>query len=56
MLEGPKELTLQALSPKQRGYRGFYTWTGVITRVFGFAGVRAIAKSRTRVSEISSSS
>ena len=56
MLEGPEELTLQALNPEQRGYRGFYTWTGVIKQVFGFAGVRAMAKSRTRVSEISSSS
>ena len=56
MLGGPEELTLQTLSPKQRGYRVFYTWTGMIKWVCGFAGARVIAKSRTRVSEISSSS
>ena len=56
MLEGPKELTLQALSPKQRGYRVFYTWTGMIKQAFGFASIREIAKSRKKVSEISSSS
>ena len=53
---GQEELTLQALSPKQRGYRVFYTWTGMIKWVCRFAGARAIAKSKTRVSEISSSS
>ena len=52
-LVGPEELTLQALSTKQRGYRVFYTWTEMIKRVCrGWA----IAKSRTRVSAISSSS
>ena len=56
MPSGPEELTLQALSPEQRGYRVFYTWTGMIKWVCGFAGARVIAKSRTRVSEISSSS
>ena len=46
---GPEELSLQALSSEQRGYRVFYTWTGMIERVCrGWA----IAKSRTRVSEI----
>ena len=49
---GPRELTLQALSPEQRGY-SFYTWTGMINWV---CGGWAIAKSRTRVSEVSSSS
>ena len=52
----PEELIPQALNPEQRGYRVFYTWTGMIKWVCGFAGARAIAKSRTRVSEISSSS
>ena len=56
MLGAPEELTLQTLSLKQRGYRVFYMQTGMIKRVCGFAGARAIAKSRTRVSEISSSS
>ena len=54
--EGPEESTLQALSPEQRGYRVFYTRTGMIKQVCEFAGARAIAKSRTRVSQISSSS
>ena len=53
---GPEELTLQALSPEQRVYRVFYTWTGMIKQICGFAGARAIAKSRTRVNEINSSS
>ena len=53
---GPEELTLQALSPEQRGYRVFYTRTGLIKQVCKFAGARAIAKSKTRVSQISSSS
>ena len=53
---GQEELTLQALSPKQRGYRVFYTWTGMIKQVLGFARIREIAKSRKKVSEISSSS
>ena len=52
----PEELTLQALSPKQKGYRVFYTWTGMIKQAFGFASIREIAKSRKKVSEISSSS
>ena len=56
MLGGPEELTLQALSPEQRGYRDFYTQTGMIKWVYGFAGARVIAKSKTKVSEISSSS
>ena len=30
MLAGPEELTLQALSPEQRGHRVFYTWTSMI--------------------------
>ena len=51
----PEELTLQALSPEQRGYRVFYTRTGMIKQVCEFAGARAIAKSRTKVSETSSS-
>ena len=52
MPAGPEELTLQALSPEQRGY-SFYTRTGMIKRVCrGWA----IAKSRRRVCEISSSS
>ena len=55
-LAGPEELTLQALSPKQRGYRVFYTRTGMIKQVCGFPRAREIAKSRKRVSEISSSS
>ena len=55
MPAGPEELTLQALSPEQRGY-SFYTQTGMIKQVCGFAGARVIAKSRTRVSELSSSS
>ena len=53
---GPEELTLQALSPKQRGYRVFYTRTGMIKQVCGFPRAREIAKSRIRVSELSSSS
>ena len=51
---GPGELTLQALSPQQRVTEFLYT--GMIKWVCGFAGARVIAKSRTRVSEISSSS
>ena len=35
---GPEELSLQALSSEQRGYRVFYTWTGMIKWVCGFAG------------------
>ena len=53
---GPEELTLQAPSPEQRVYRVFYTWTGMIKQICGFAGARAIAKSRTWVSEINSRS
>ena len=56
MLAGPEELTLQALSLEQRGYRVFYTWTSMIEGVCRFAGIKAIAKSRTKVSKISSSS
>ena len=56
MPSGPEELILQALSPEQRGYRVFYTWTGMIKQVCRFVGARAIAKSRTRRSEISSGS
>ena len=56
MLAGPEELTLQALSPEQRGYRVFDTQPSMIKLVCRFAGARAIAKSRTGVSEISSSS
>ena len=52
---GPEELTLQALSPKQRGYRDFIH-AGMIKQVCRFVGARAIAKSRTRESEISSGS
>ena len=53
---GPEELTLQDLNPEQRGYTVFYTQTGMIKQVCGFAGARVIAKSRTRVNEINSSS
>ena len=53
---GPEELTLQALSPEQRVYRVFNTWTGMIKQICGFAGARAFAKSRTWVNEINSSS
>ena len=49
---GPEELTLQALSPEQRVYRVFNTWTGMIKQICGFAGARTIAKSRTRVSKL----
>ena len=56
MPSGPEELTLQALSPKQRGYRVSYTWAGMIKQVCRFVGARAIAKRRTRESEISSGS
>ena len=55
MLAGPEELTLQALSPKQRGYRVFIHRQAWLSRFAGLQGL-AIAKSRTRVSEISSSS
>ena len=34
MPAGPEELTLQALIPEQ----SFYTWTGMIKQVCGFAG------------------
>ena len=53
---GPEELKLQDLNPEQRGYTVFYTQTGMIKQVCGFAGTRVIAKSRTRVSELSCSS
>ena len=56
ILGGPEKLTLQALSPEQRGCRVFNTQTGMIKWVCGFAGARTIAKSRTKVSQISSSS
>ena len=52
---GQEELTLQALSPKQRGYRVFIHRQAWLSRFAGLQGL-AIAKSRTRVSEISSSS
>ena len=39
MLVHPEELTLQALSPEQRGYRVFHTRTGMIKWVCGFAGL-----------------
>ena len=52
MPAGPEELTLQPLSPEQRGYRAFIHGQASLS---GFAGARVIAKSRTRVSEISSS-
>ena len=50
----PEELTLQALSPERRGYRVFILQAGMIMRVCGFVGARAIANNRTRVSEICS--
>ena len=56
MPAGPEELTLQALSPEQRGYRVFIHSTGMIKQVCGFAGARAIVKGKTRVNEMSSSS
>ena len=56
MLEGREELTLQAQSPEQRSYGVFYRGTGMIKWICKFSGARVIAKSRTRVSEISSGS
>jgi len=46
MPAGPEELTLQPLSPEQRGYRAFIHGQASLS---GFAGARVIAKSRTRV-------
>ena len=44
MLAHPEELTLQALSPEQRGYRVFYTRTGMIKWVCGFAGLQGLGQ------------
>ena len=52
MPAGPEALTLQTLSPEHRGYRAFIHGQA---RLSGFAGAGVIAKSRTRMSEISSS-
>ena len=53
---GPRGVKTPSSELQTKGLRGFYIWTGMIKRVCGFAGARAIAKSRTRVGEISSSS
>ena len=53
---GPRRVNTPSSEPPTKGLQSFYTWTGTIKWVCGFAGPRAIAKSRTRVSEISSSS
>ena len=56
MLVSPEELTLQALRPEQRGYRVFIYRLAWLSGFADQTGARAIAKSRTKVSEISSSS
>ena len=53
---GPQEPNSPSSEPKTKGLQSFYTSTGMIKRVCRFAGARAIAKNRTRVSEINSSS
>ena len=52
----PKGVNTLSSELQTKGLQSLYTWTGMIQYVFGFAGARAIAKSRIRVSEISSSS
>ena len=52
----PRGVHTPSSEPPVKGLQSFYTRMGMIKRVCGFAGARAIAKSRTRVSEISSSS
>ena len=52
----PRGVKTPSSELQTKGLQGFYIWTGMIKRVCGFAGARAIAKSRTRVGEISSSS
>ena len=52
---GPRGVKTPSSELHTKGLQGFYIWTGMIKRVCGFAGARAIAKSRTRVGEISSS-
>ena len=50
---GPRGVNTPSSEPRSQGLQGFYTWTSMIKWVCrGWA----IAKSRTRVSEISSSS
>ena len=53
---GPIGVNTPSSEPQTKGLQSFYTWTGMIKQVCGFVGARAIAQSRTRVSDISSSS
>ena len=48
----PRGVNTPSSEPQTKGLQSFYTWTGMVTWVCGFVGARAIAKSRTRVSEI----
>jgi len=52
----PRGVNTPSSEPQTKRLQSFYTWTGMIKWVFGFVGARAIAQSRTRMSDISSSS
>ena len=53
MLLGPRGVNTLSSEPQTKGLQSFYTWTGTIEQVYrGWV----IAKNRTRMSEISSSS
>ena len=54
--DGPRGVNTPSSEPRTKGLQCFYTPTGMIKQVCGFVGARVIAKSRTRVSELSSSS
>ena len=53
---GSRGVNNPSSEPQTQGLQSFYTWTGMVEQVCGLARARAIAKSRTKVSEISSSS
>ena len=40
---GPRGVKTPSSEPRTKGLQSFYTWTGMIKRVCGFAGARAIA-------------
>ena len=52
---GPRGVNTPSSETKTKGLQGSYTWTGMINQICRFAGARVIAKSRTRMSEMSSS-
>ena len=51
---GPRGVNTPSSEPRTKGLQSFYLQAGMIKRVCGFVGARAIANNRTRVSEICS--